>query len=153
MPNTLPPAGKEQQQLAAAADGDALCRHGHRGWLPSQAGGVRGFHTPRMIPLARTPGRYALAAASAEMPHAGSAAAGGMEDAPGPVYSRLRLDIKFYSWSPLGPHLEYLSSCKEPLQVLLLGCRWNYSGSFCLNLSFTQVERPSETQTAHLHLI
>lgn len=69
-------------------------------------------------------------------------------------YSRLRLDIKFYSWSPLGPCLEYLSSCKEPLQVLLPGCSWNYSRSFRLNLSFTKVERPSETQncTSSSHL-
>lgn len=33
------------------------------------------------------------------------------------------------------------------------GGPWDYSGSFCLNPSFTKVERPSETQTAHLHLI
>lgn len=86
---------------------------------------------------------------AAEMLQAGSAVARGMANAPGLVTPRLRLDIKFYLWSPLGPSLEYVSSCEELLYILFPTCPWNFSRSF-LNRSFAEAARLHLVLTKHL---
>lgn len=143
MPNTLPPDRKEQPQEMVLF------------WqapLPSQAGNMQGCHTTDNT-FGRNPGQVGAhhhLRRGAPRQLSRSRWDGGCSRSS---YSRVRLGIKFYLWSLLGYHLEYLSSGKKPLQVLLPRCLCNYSGSFCLNLSFTKVGSLSEIQSAHLYLI